>query len=239
MKRVWFLVPMLVFLISAPAYAQEDGAAPEEVPVLRDASISVLPDQGGVDISERIELSNIEDSNQGEIEHIVTKLGDAEIEDLSVTAGDQELMVERAEGDLLDRIVVSLPEGADEDFSYEISYRYPEIQDSNRVPMVVPTLTSGAVENNVSLEMEIPEGQYLHSSFPLIDSGDIGTVSANMVSFPNYVSFVLGGSPVGIFTSANLYTALTFAVILSCVVGLLLFDRKSGEKTRSRGVMDV
>lgn len=238
-RRVCLLVPMLVFLFSAPVLAQGDGGSTPEkgAPTLKQASIRVTPGQDGVEVVERITLSNVQGLE--EVEHVFTRLGDAEAEDLSVTAGGRELAVDRERGDLIDRIVVSPPRGASGDFSYEVSYRYPESADSARVPLVVPTVPPSGDANSVTLELAVPEGRYLLESFPVIDSGNTGVVRTSMIGFPNYSSFELGSSPIGIFTRSNVYTALAIALILVCVGGLLLYDRRSGARPRTREVADV
>jgi hypothetical protein len=239
MTRVWFLAPMLlVLLYSAPALAQGGPTGPGKGdPVVEGAEIQVRPDWDGVDVIERITVANA--GGLEKIEHIFTRLDDAGAEDFAVTAGGRELAVDRAEGDLIDKVVVSLPRGASGDFAYEISYRYPEGADSARVPLVVPTVPTVDDARSVELELYVPEGRYLHGSFPVIDSGSTGAVSTDMVGFPNYSSYELGSTPAGILTRSNLYTALALAIIFGCVFGLLLYDRRSGTRTGTSEVTDV
>jgi hypothetical protein len=49
-----------------------------------------------------------------------------------------------------------------------------------------------------------------------------------MTSFPSFVSYELSATPTGLFTSTNAYTALALVVIVGGVLGLLLYDRRTG-----------
>lgn len=230
MKRVCVFVVVMVLAIAAPAIAQEGAPTPQEGdPVVERADIRVAPGGDGAEVVERITLSNAERLN-GEVEHILTRFeGAGGVEGLAVTARGRELQVEREEGELVDRVLVSLPEGTSGEFAYEVSYRYAG--GSERVPLVVPTVPTMGDANDVALEVVVPEGGYLLDSFPVIQSGGSGTVGTEMIGFPNYTSFVLGSSPGGVFTRTNLYTALAVAVILGCIAGILLYDRRSAKGT--------
>lgn len=234
MRRAWIFLPVIGLLVSMSLYARPADA--QETPTLSEADIRVTPDQNGVDVVERITLTNVQDSG-GEVEHIAARPEDPEPRDVRVTSGGRELRVDRTNGELLDRFVVSLPEGASGDFDYQVSYRYPEGGESVRVPMIVPSLSTDAVEANVSVELLPPEGEYVQDSFPLFDSSENGTMSANMVGFPSYTSFTLDGSPAGIFTRPNLYTALALGLIAACCIALMIYERKS--RTKTREVADV
>jgi hypothetical protein len=74
----------------------------------------------------------------------------------------------------------------------------------------------------------VPEGRYLLDSFPVVESGGNGTASASMTSFPSFVSYELSATPTGLLTSTNAYTALALVIIVGSVLGLLLYDRRTG-----------
>jgi len=238
MRRAWIFIPVIAFLISVslhagPVVAQEQGAA-----TLGEANIRVTPGQDGVDVVERITLTNVQ-ALGGEVEHVASRPGESRPRDVRVTSGGRELRVDRTDGESMERLVVSLPDGASGDFDYQVTYSYPGSESSMRVPMIVPALPTDAVEANVSMELVTPEGEYVQSSFPLFDSARNGTMSANMVGFPSYASFTLGSSPAGIFTRPNLYTGLALALIGGCCIALMLYERKARTKQGTREVADV
>lgn len=197
---------------------------------MEETEIGITPGQYGTGVVERITLGNVE-GLEGQVEHIFTRFGDTRAEDLVVEAEGQELEVDHQEGDLVDRVFVSVPEGTTGDFSYEVSYVYLEGGDSARVPLVVPTVTTAGDTNSVALELTVPEGRYLHGSFPVITSGNSGTIGTDMISFPNYASFELGTSPIGIFTRSNVYTVVGIALILGFIVAPLLYERRTRKVT--------
>lgn len=236
MRRAWVFVPVIGLLISMSLYAKPVGAQEGDTPALSEADIRVTSGQGGVDVVERITLSNVQDLG-GEVEHIAARPEDPEPRNVRVTSGGQELQVDLASGELVDRLVVSLPEGASEDFEYQVSYTYPGSGESVKVPMIVPTLPTDAVEANVSMELLTPEGEYVQDSFPLFEPAENWTMSANMVGFPSYASYTLDSSPAGLFTRPNLYTGLALVIIAVCCVALMIYERKS--RTKTREVADV
>lgn len=230
MRRAWLFIPILLVVYSTPVFAQgEKKAGPKEGdPVVGEADIRIQPGQDEVEVTEQITLKNAESLE--EIEHIFTRFGDTGPEDLVVIAEGQELRVDYQEGDLVDRVFVPLPEGTSGDFSYEVSYRYPESGDTIKVPLVVPTVPTVGDANRVALKVTVPEGQYLQSSFPIITSGSTGTVGTNMIAFPNYTNFELGTSPTGIFTRSNVYAVVGIVLILGFIVAPLLYERWSATR---------
>jgi hypothetical protein len=133
--------------------------------------------------------------------------------------------VERERGESLEKVFISVPEGSGGTFDYEISYRYGAVE---RVPLVMPTVLTPDDSDSVNVEVIVPKGRYLLDSFPVLESGGDGLASASMTSFPGFVSYELSSTPGGIFTGANAYTALALVVIVGCVLGLLIYDRRSG-----------
>ena len=126
----------------------------------------------------------------------------------------------------MDKVFVPVPEGVRGTFDYEVSYRYAG--GVERVPLVTPTVLTPDDSSSVNIEVVVPEGQYLLDSFPVVEPGGDGPASANMTSFPSFVSYELSATPTRIFTSTNIYTALALVVIAGCVLGLLLYDRRAG-----------
>lgn len=237
MRRAWVFIPMIGLLISVslyarPAVAQEGDAA------LGEANIRVTPGQNGVDVVEKITLTNVQ-ALGGEVEHVASRPEESQPRDVRVTSGGRELRVDHTDGESLERFVVVLPEGASGDFDYQVTYSYPGNEDSMRVPMIVPAIPTDAVTANVSMELVTPEGEYVQSSFPLFDSAENGTMSADMVSFPSYASFTLDSSPAGILTRPNLYTGLAIALIAACCIALMLYERNARTKQGTREVTDV
>lgn len=238
MKRVCVFVAVVFLSFAAPAVAQEGTPTLQEGdPVVERANIRVTPGGDGAGVVEQITVSNAERLG-GEVEHILTRFeGAGDVEDLAVTAGGRELEVEREEGGVVDRLLVPLPEGTSGEFGYEVSYRYAG--GSERVPLVVPAIPTMGDANSIALELVVPEGRYLRDSFPVIESGDSGTVSTDMIGFPNYTSFVLGSSPVGVFTRSNAYTALALVVIVGCIAGIFLYDRRFAKITETKEATNV
>lgn len=214
---VFLLASLLALMLSAPAVAQEE-------PVLEKATVRVTPSQDGAEVMERVAVAGAAEG--GKIEHVVARFGTAEVEDLAIRAGGRELAVERERGESLDKIFVSVPEGSDGTLDYEISYRYAG--QAGRVPLVTPTVFTPDDSSSVNVEVVVPEGRYLLDSFPVVESSGNGTASASMTSFPSFVSYELSATPTVLFTSTNVYTALALVIIVGCVLGLLLYDRRTG-----------
>ena len=224
MRKAWLFVPILLVLCSTPAFAQgEKKTGPKEGdPVVGEANVRLQPGQDGVDVTEQIALRNAEGLR--EVEHVFTRFGEGE-----------ELVLDYQEGVLVDKVIFPLPEGTTGDFSYEVSYRYPESGDSVKVPLVVPAVPTVGDYDRVALELTLPEGRYLHSSFPVISESS-GTVDTSMISFPNYSSFELGTSPIGIFTASNIYAVVGIALILGLTVAPLVYERISAKRRVSTNV---
>ena len=218
---VFLLASLLALMLSAPAVAQEDSSG--KGPVLEKATVRVTPSPDGAEVMERVAVAGAAEG--GRIEHVLARFGTAEVEDLAIRAGGRELAVERERGENLDKIFVSVPEGSGGTFDYEVSYRYGGVE---RVPLVTPTVLTPDDSNSVNVEVVVPEGRYLVDSFPVVEPGGNGAASASMTSFPSFVSYELGATPTALFTSTNVYTALALVVIVGCVLGLLLYDRRTG-----------
>jgi hypothetical protein len=213
---VFLLASLLALMLSAPAVAQEG-------PVLEKATVRVTPSSDGAEVMERVAVAGAAEG--GKIEHVVAQFGTAEVEDLAIRAGGRELAVERERGESLDKIFVSVPEGSGGTFDYEVSYRYAG---AGRVPLVTPTVLTSDDSSSVNVEVVVPDGRYLLDSFPVAESSGNGTASSSMTSFPSFVSYELSATPTVLFTSTNVYTALALVIIVGCVLGLLLYDRKTG-----------
>jgi len=221
MKKSWLFVLIFVFLFSGTALAAEDK------PTLKQANIKVSFGQDGVEVVEQITLANVETIKEGEIEHIFTKFENAKVEDLVIKAGEQELSSETQEGNVLERILVSVPQGTTGDFSYTVDFRLSVNGEVKQVPLVVPAVPPDGAGNDVSLTVTIPKGQYLQDSFPIIDSGKTGTLKENMMNVPNFLKLQLGSSPAGFFTATNFYTLFGLIVILGFIGAWLISERKA------------
>jgi hypothetical protein len=219
---VFLLASLLALMLSAPAVAQEDSSG--KGPVLEKATVRVTPSPDGAEVMERVAVAGAAEG--GRIEHVLARFGTAEVEDLAIRAGGRELAVERERGENLDKIFVSVPEGSGGTFDYEVSYRYAGA--AGRVPLVTPTVLTPDDTSSVNVEVVVPEGRYLLDSFPVLEPGGDGPASASMTSFPSFVSYELSATPTGLFTSTNVYTALALVVIVGAVLGLLLYDRRTG-----------
>jgi hypothetical protein len=220
MKRTWLLVLMFIFLSSGSVLAAEAK------PIVKQANIEVSPKQDGVEVSEQITLANVEAVKEGKIQHIITQFENTKVENLIIKAGEKELTVEAQEGKLIDKLLIPVPEGVTGDFTYSISFRYSGSSDLSKIPLVVPAIASDGMGNIVSLKINIPEGMYLHDSFPIFDSGNTGSVTEYMINIPNFVSIQLGSSPAGFFTSSNMYSLFGLIVILGFIAAWLLNEKK-------------
>lgn len=229
MKKGWLFALIFVILFSGTALAAEDK------PVLKQANIEVSLGQDGVEVVEHITLANVEAIKEGKIKHIFTQFENAEVEDLVIKAGEQELSIETQEGNVLERILVSVPSGIAGDFSYTVAFRLSVNGDVKQVPLVVPAVAPDAEGNDVSLTVTIPEGQYLQESFPIIDSGKTGTLKESMMNVPNFLKLQLGSSPAGFFTATKFYMLLGLIVILGLIGAWLISERKA----KTGGVANV
>src|SRR5215212_9427321 len=79
---VFLLASLLALMLSAPAVAQEDSSG--KAPVIDKATVRVTPSPDGAEVNERVAVAG---ATGGSIEHVLARFGDAEVEDLTVTAG--------------------------------------------------------------------------------------------------------------------------------------------------------
>jgi hypothetical protein len=219
---VLLLASLLALLFSAPAVAQEES--PGEGPVLKKAAVRVTPSPDAAEVMERVAVTGAAEG--GRIEHVLARFGDVGVEDLTVRSGGREVAVEHERGETLDKVFVSVPAEARGTFEYEVSYRYGG--GVERVPLVTPMVLTPDDTSSVNVEVVVPEGQYLLDSFPVVEVSGDRLASASMTSFPSFVSYELSATPTRIFTSTNVYTALALVVIVGCVLGVLVYDRRTG-----------
>lgn len=218
-----FLASFVVLLVAAPATSAQESS---DGPALREASVRVSPGQGGTEVTERLAVTG---AGGESIDHVLARFGSAEVEDLTVRSGNREPEVSREPGELVENISIPVPANTTGGFEYEVSYTYSAGTEAGRVPLVVPTAPTTGDAAVVTVDLTLPQGRYLGDSFPVMESSGEGGVSgARMTSFPGFVSYEVGTSPVGILTAANAYTALVLALIVGCVFVLLLYDRRSG-----------
>lgn len=219
MKRIIMLL-FGVMLLSINTVSAE-----EATPVLKSANLEVMYEDV-IKVTEKITIANSEAIHEGTLEHIVTKIGGARFEDLVINGEDQELTYELNEGNSVNRVLVSLPEGSKGEFTYTVSYQFSDTR-NEKIPFVVPAVNTAGNGNVVSLSINLPKGKYLHESFPIIDSGDSGMVKEDMMNVPSYVNLATGSSPAGLFTTSNLYTFFGLAVILGIILAWIISERKS------------
>jgi hypothetical protein len=219
---VLLLASLLALLFSAPAVAQEESSG--EGPVLKKAAVRVTPSPDAAEVMERVAVTGAAEG--GRIEHVLARFGDVGVEDLTVRSGGREVAVEHERGETLDKVFVSVPAEARGTFEYEVSYRYGG--GVERVPLVTPMVLTPDDTSSVNVEVVVPEGQYLLDSFPVVEASGDRLASASMTSFPSFVSYELSATPTRIFTSTNVYTALALVVIVGCVLGVLVYDRRTG-----------
>jgi hypothetical protein len=219
MKRIIMLLFGVILL------SVNTVSAKEATPVLKSANLEVTYEDV-IKVTEIITISNSEGIPEGTLEHIVTKLGGAQIEDLVINGEDQELTYGLNEGNAVDRVLVSLPEGSKGEFTYTVSYQFSDTR-NEKIPFVIPAVNTAGDGNVVSLNVSLPEGKYLHESFPIIDSGDSGLLKEYMMNIPSYVNLETGSSPAGLFTTSNQYTFFGLAVILGIILAWIISERKS------------
>lgn len=219
MKRITMLL-FGIILLSVSTVSAEEGT-----PVLKSANLEVIYEDV-IKVTEIITISNSEGIPEGTLEHIVTKIGGTQFEDLVINGEDHELTYELNEGNSVNRVLVSLPEGIKGEFTYTVTYQYSDTG-TEKIPFVVPAVNTAGDGNVVALNINLPKGKYLHESFPIIDSGDSGMVKEDMMNVPSYVNLETGSSPAGLFTTSNLYTFFGLAVILGIILAWIISERKS------------
>ncbi|MDQ1005503.1 hypothetical protein QFZ28_006081 [Neobacillus niacini] len=219
MKRIFMLL-FGVMLLSANIVSAE-----EATPFLKSANLEVTYEDV-IKVTEKITIANSEAIPEGTLEHIVTKIGGEQFEDLVINGEGQELTYELNEGNSVDRVLLSIPAGSKGEFTYTVTYQYSDLG-NEKIPFVVPAVNAAGNGNVVSLNVNLPKGKYLHESFPIIDSGDSGMVKEDMMNIPSYVNLETGSSPAGLFTTSNLYTFFGLAVILGIILAWIISERKS------------
>ncbi|TWT25357.1 M1 family metallopeptidase [Planomicrobium sp. CPCC 101110] len=215
------LLLLLAFSLSVPVFAAEGPA------ILQNGTIEVIAGDQESQVTEQLTLSNTVAYTEGTVEHILTNLGT--ISGLAVTSDGQPLDFQLTEDETLNKVVVTLPEGAADEFTYEISYTFSGA--GNRIPLIIPTVSTDGNGNDIMLTVTIPEGQYLQNSFPVIDAGDTGTLTEYMMNIPNFVSLEISSSPPGFFNYNTLFTALGLVIILGFIGAMAFSLFKSTKKT--------
>ncbi|WP_047151759.1 hypothetical protein [Aneurinibacillus tyrosinisolvens] len=223
MKRYLVFVLIFMFSCSGTVWAA-DAKAPK--PFVKEASIEVLPNQGGASVSEKITISQVEAVKDGKLEHLFTRFDGIDIKNLVIRSGQQDVKPEIQKGSTHDKVFITIPQGKSGDFAYEITFEYTS-NEPNKIPLVIPGVASDGTANVVSLKLKVPEGQYLHESFPVIDSGETGMVEEHIMNIPNFLNVKFGDSPAGFFTTSNLYTLLGLVVILGIITAWLVSERKN------------
>lgn len=219
-SRPGLLVLIFIFLFAGTAFAAETK------PLMKKANIEISPNNGGVDVTEQITLANVEKVKDGKIEHTFTRFENAKMENLKSKAGEQELTMESQEGKLIDKFFISIPQGTSGEFTYTVTYHYGNTE-VDKIPLVVPAVSSSGQGNDVSIKLTIPEGQYLQNSFPIMNAGDTGTITQDMMNIPNFLNVSLSSSPAGLFTISNMYTVFGLIVILGFIFLWLMSERKA------------
>ncbi|KIL48486.1 hypothetical protein [Jeotgalibacillus soli] len=219
MKKVLMLLLAISFL-SVNAVSAE-----EATPILKTGNINVSYEDA-VNVREEITIANAETIPDAKLEHIVTKIESAKLENLIITSNNKHLEYQTQEGNSVDKIYVNLPDEIQGDFTYEISYQLQNVE-IEKIPILVPAFSTDGNGNVISLNIDLPEGIYIHESFPIIDSGDSGSVEEQMMNIPSFVGLETGASPAGFFTTSNIYTIFGLAVILAIILAWLLNERKN------------
>jgi hypothetical protein len=215
------LLLLLAFSLPIPAFAAEGPA------ILQNGTIEVIAGDQESQVTEQLTLSNTAAFTEGTIEHILTNLGT--VSGLTVTSNGQPLDFQLTEDETLNKVAVTLPEGVADEFSYEITYTFSGTGD--RIPLVIPNASTDGNGNDIVLTVTIPEGQYLHNSFPIIDVGDTGTLTEYMMNIPNFVNLEISSTPPGFLNSNTVYTGLGLVIILG-FIGAMAFNLfKSTKKT--------
>ncbi|PLR77033.1 hypothetical protein CU633_12505 [Bacillus sp. V3-13] len=219
MQKFLVLLFMIMLFSIAPVSAAEAS------PILKTANLNISYGDR-VMVTEEITIANAEAIPKAALEHVATKISGVQLENLDVNANNQKLTYEASEGGSVDKFIVSLPEGVQGDFTYTLSYEVSDLE-TEKIPFLVPAVNSDGNGNVVSLQVELPEGTYLHESFPIIDSGDSGTVEEHMMNIPSFAGLQTGSSPAGFFTISNFYTIFGLAVILGIIIAWIISERKS------------
>ncbi|WKA59166.1 hypothetical protein QWY16_03170 [Planococcus shenhongbingii] len=221
MKKIIAMTLLFLSAFTIPAFAAE---AP---PILEKGIIEVTVGSEGSDVTEQLTLTNLAGFPDGTVEHVFTNLGSTS--DLTITADGEELDFEVVEDEIINKVIVTLPEGAGDGFSYNISYSYTGSE--NRIPIVIPAASTDGNGNDVLLRVTIPEGQYLQSSFPIIDVGETGTLEEYMMNVPNFVNLEISSAPPGFINPINLWTLFGLVIILGFIGAMAYSLFKPAKKT--------
>lgn len=223
MRKSWIFALFFSIFVSGTALAADVK------PILKKASIEVSPNQDGVEVVEQITLTNVEAVKNGKIEHLLTLFENIEVQNIDIKSGDQKLTVDTVEGTMIDKLIVSVPQGTTGDFSYSISYHIAKNADSSKVPIIVPAIASDGKGNFVSLKLNIPDGQYLQESFPLLNAGDTGSLQNDYMNIPNFLNVQIGAAPGGFFTASNIYTLIGVLIILGIMIAWIVNENKGSK----------
>jgi hypothetical protein len=221
MKKRLFLFTILILLMSSTSALAVDAK-----PFLKSATLDITVSESGNQIKETVTLSNIEGFENRTIEHIFTNLGD--ISDLSFSSNGENLDFEIKEDKTVNRLLIQFPEEISNEFTYEIAFNH--LGEKLKIPMIIPSVSSDGNGNDVLLKVTIPNGKYLHDSFPIIDSGKTGSIEEYMMNIPNFLNLEISESPSDFFTKSNMYTALGLFIILGTIALWVLNEIKSKQK---------
>jgi hypothetical protein len=227
MKKVLSWTLLFLLLFSTIVFAEEAK------PILENAILEVTMGNNGSKVIETITISNADAFTDGKVEHILTDF--EEVSNLLFTSGGTELDIQIQGNEVINKVFLTLPEGTTGDFSYVITFDH--VADSSRIPFVVPAISTDGNGNDVLLKVTLPQGQYLHDSFPIIDSGDTGSVQEYMMNIPTFAKLKMGETPPNLFTASNMYTLFGLTVIFGIFAIWGLNERRM--KNKAGGVASV
>ncbi|MCP8615704.1 hypothetical protein [Salirhabdus salicampi] len=219
MKKTVLLFLTFFLLLSVSIHA--DGVDP----LLDQADITItVTDDNGYYVEEVITISN-SSSLDGVINH---SLVDADmVSDLTFTANGEALDYQLNEGEVLDKLEVTVADVSTDNLQYVIGYSVHSSEGEFKTPIVVPMYPTAGESAVVNVNFVAPEGNYIHkNSFPVQNETAEGEVTNHLINVPSHVNYIYGPEPTPLFNSYSVISGIIFVVLVGILVSWFRAERK-------------
>lgn len=213
MKRlIVFLV--FIFLLSANVVQ----AAPAK-PTLVKAKIEVTTNGSGIyTVKQQLSIDGASGIKDGKVEHLLSKINNAQIDSLRITTGNTPVTVERKVGTVLDKLYFDIAAGVDK-LEYKVEYGVTLAKDVFTVPLLVPNYATTGKELCVVIDYVGPRGTFVQeNSFPEVHSPKGNSIESALANIPSHVSYVYADSPSSFFNPYNMISVAVFCVLVAIIV---------------------
>ncbi|MBY8908247.1 hypothetical protein K6L05_00415 [Salinicoccus roseus] len=230
MKLVLLRV-LLILVVIFPFYINQVVEAAEDAS-LQEAEVDINAiDPNNYEISQNITING---SGIEEVEHILSKVNDVKIENVSFSSNGTEINSEIIEGETLIEYIIPISDPQSNSFNYEVSFNVQMEDEEFTVPLMIPTITSSGEGNIVSIVYEGPEDKIIQgNSFPVVKGEPGNTDSSYLMNIPSHVKYVLGDED-SFFNTFNLIGWGTLLIFLFIVIVWVRSEAKAQKEIKAQ-----